>query len=83
MSLSETAINLLGAANQGDLDLGDNADLHRQSLTYAVLAVAEELRQLRGAMNGVQEMLRDQSGIGAGDHMRRINGWLKDIAEKS
>ncbi|WBB66909.1 hypothetical protein [Micromonospora sp. WMMD812] len=83
VSLSETAINLLEAANQGDLDLGDNAGLHRQALTYAVLAVAEELRQLRGAVSGVQEVLRDQNGIGAGDHMRWINDWLKDIAEKS
>ncbi|NED58714.1 hypothetical protein G3I24_48495 [Micromonospora aurantiaca] len=48
VSLSQTAINLLEAANQDDLDLGDNAALQREALTYAVLAVAEELRQLRG-----------------------------------
>ncbi|MGC4758820.1 hypothetical protein [Micromonospora trifolii] len=70
VSLSQTAINLLEAANQDDLDLGDSADLHRRALTYAVLAAAEELRQLRGAVSGVQEVPRNQNGIDAGDHTR-------------
>ncbi|MGW4157507.1 hypothetical protein ACWEDF_30615 [Micromonospora chersina] len=83
VSLSETAINLLEAANQNDPNLDNATTLRQEALAYAVLAVVEELRQLRGAMSGVQEVLRDQNGIGAGDHMRWINDWLKDIAEKS
>ncbi|MEU7656212.1 hypothetical protein AB0C41_29780 [Micromonospora taraxaci] len=83
LSLSQTAINLLEAANQDDPDVDNAITLRQEALAYAVLAVAEELRQLRGAVSGVQEVMRDQDGIGAGDHMRWINDWLKNIAEKA
>lgn len=77
---------LVFAADQdektGNLTL--SADGFRQaSLVYAVLAVADELRQVHEEVSRVATYLTGPHGSDVGTSLYYINDWLKDIAEKS
>ncbi|MEU1397163.1 hypothetical protein ABZ403_14025 [Micromonospora zamorensis] len=57
-------------------------DTVQEAQVYALLSVADELRALREAINGVEDALEDQSGHGVGTHARHISDWLERISKK-
>lgn len=81
-SKAQRAEMLLNAAQDSDLDPNDAAVMRQEAIVLAMLAIAEEIAEVRGHIGGVQRALEDTEGFGAGLHLHYISDWLKDIAEK-
>jgi hypothetical protein len=79
----ERAIERLGEAQRkSDLTDEQRAALRLEAVTYAVLAVADELGELRGAVANVEDALEDQSGFGVGSHLRHVADLVEKIADR-
>ncbi|TQJ26148.1 hypothetical protein FBZ33_6534 [Micromonospora sp. A202] len=48
---------------------------------HALIAVAEELKAMRQAVEDLKEAVTDADGFSSADHLRNINGWVERIAK--
>ncbi|SCG60237.1 hypothetical protein [Micromonospora inositola] len=75
-------LDLLGDAHSDDVTAAEAEEHRHEALVYALLSVADEIRELRHAVSGVEVALKDQSGFGVGTHARYISDWLEKIASR-
>ncbi|PWU44263.1 hypothetical protein DLJ46_26940 [Micromonospora globispora] len=74
--------SLLDTAHSDGVSVGEAQDCVQEALIYALLSVADEIHELRGAVNGVEDALEDQERFGVGTHARNISDWLEKIAKR-
>ncbi|MET8093707.1 hypothetical protein [Micromonospora sp. NPDC005220] len=74
--------SMLEVAGSDDTEPADAAVYRQQALVYALLGLADEVRDLREAISGVEGALEDQDGHGVGTHARHISDWLERISKK-
>lgn len=73
------ATEALGGIYEGGK--GVDAVLVQVALTHAVLAVADELADLRKQVTDVVTNLEDQDRYPAGQHLRNISDWLEKLVK--
>ncbi|MFD6661724.1 hypothetical protein ACFWDK_05085 [Micromonospora chalcea] len=80
----ELALTYMNSAGEDREDGHEQSarDSVQEALVHAVLAVADELRELREAINGVEDALEDQDNFGVGTHARNISDALEKIAKR-
>lgn len=77
------AENYIALAQESDTAPEKAQALRLEAVTLGLLAVANEIRELRGAVEAVAEALHDPHGGGnAGASLYHMSDWLKKIAER-
>jgi hypothetical protein len=76
------SLGLLAAIVRDGVDPDTAAVLRQEASVHAMLAIAEELADLREQVGTVRLALEDAAGNGAGLHLHYISEWLKDISER-
>ncbi|MFI7593357.1 hypothetical protein [Micromonospora sp. NPDC049359] len=78
----QIAYDMLTVADSDDATPDDKVAHRHAALVYALLALGDEIRDLREAVNGVGGALTDQDHIGIGAHARYISDALEKIAKR-
>jgi hypothetical protein len=82
MDLREIAIDRLTRCEDADLDADEASEYRQEALAYAVLAVVDELRDVREAIGGIEGRLTDPAGGSVGTNLYYLTDFVKELGKK-
>jgi hypothetical protein len=81
-SLAQLAVELLENSRAPGTTDPDAARWRQEAQVVAMIAIAEELSEIKGYLGNVKDALEDQDGFGVGTHARYAGDWLEKISDR-